>query len=299
MDVEEVADELYGLDPSVFVAARTGRVAQAKARKDRDAARALAALRKPTTVGWLVNLLARESPDDVSAVLALGDALRQAQRRLDPTALRELSDQRQRVVRALAERAGRLAAERGRVVGEAALREVAQTLHAAMADPDLARTVERGRVLCAARYSGFGPAVLESVGRGERSAAAPRRLGKALAQRVSVRTPGRSRGPSSPPPAPRPRRRGRRRTSPSVRCPGSMRKPRRSRTGWRSCGATSNIWNSATRSFGSRRTRRTRLRGRREAISSVPAAGSRRRRRLSRTATEVRILVFQGVMEYE
>ncbi|RDI36013.1 hypothetical protein DEU38_101493 [Rhodococcus sp. AG1013] len=171
MDVEEVADELYGLDPSVFVAARTGRVEQAKARKDRDAARALAALRKPTTVGWLVNLLARESPDDVSAVLALGDALRQAQRRLDPTALRELSDQRQRVVRALAERAGRLAAERGRVVGEAALREVAQTLHAAMADPDLARTVERGRVLCAARYSGFGPAVLESVGRGERSAA--------------------------------------------------------------------------------------------------------------------------------
>ena len=171
MDVEEVADELYGLDPSVFVAARTGRVEQAKARKDRDAARALAALRKPTTVGWLVNLLARESPDDVSAVLALGDALRQAQRRLDPTALRELSDQRQRVVRALAERAGRLAAERGRAVGEAALREVAQTLHAAMADPDLARTVERGRVLCAARYSGFGPAVLESVGRGERSSA--------------------------------------------------------------------------------------------------------------------------------
>ncbi|PTR30182.1 hypothetical protein C8K36_10230 [Rhodococcus sp. OK519] len=163
MDVDKVTDELYGLEPSSFVAARTARVEEARAKKDREAVKAVSALKKPTVVGWLVNLLSRERPEDVDAVLSLGDALRTAQRRLDPAALRELTTQRQRVVRALAESAGELAAQRDRVVGEAALRDVAQTLHAAMADPDLARTVRRGRVLGAATYSGFGPAGLESV----------------------------------------------------------------------------------------------------------------------------------------
>ncbi|NKU16024.1 hypothetical protein GS928_23340, partial [Rhodococcus hoagii] len=77
-----MADELYALDPSGFVAARTTRVAEAKASKDREAATAIARLKKPTVVGWAVNLLARELPDEVDAVLALGDALQRAQRRL-------------------------------------------------------------------------------------------------------------------------------------------------------------------------------------------------------------------------
>jgi hypothetical protein len=161
--LDDVADELYGLDPGEFVEARTAQVTAAREDKDRALATAIGKLRKPTVVGWLVNLLARELPDEVGALLALGDALRDAQRHLSGPDLRRLNTQRQQVVRALARKAGELAAERGRTVGEDALRDVGQTLHAALADAATAEQVRRGRVVTAASYSGFGPAGLVVV----------------------------------------------------------------------------------------------------------------------------------------
>lgn len=163
MDVDAVAADLYRTDPSEFVAARSEQVKRAREAGDRDAAKEIAALKKPTVVGWAVNLLSGERPEEVDSVLALGDALQRAQRRLDAETLRDLTAQRHRVVRALAKRAQTLARERGRELNETAVREVSQTLHAAMADPELARTVRNGRVRAAASYSGFGPAGLESV----------------------------------------------------------------------------------------------------------------------------------------
>ena len=163
MTLDDVADELYGLDPGEFVEARTAQVTAARDNKDRALATEIGKLRKPTVVGWLVNLLARELPDEVGALLALGDALRDAQRHLSGPDLRRLTTQRQQVVRALARKAGELAADRGRTVGEDALRDVGQTLHAALADADTAEQVRRGRVVTAASYSGFGPAGLTVV----------------------------------------------------------------------------------------------------------------------------------------
>jgi hypothetical protein len=161
--LDDVADELYGLDPGEFVDARTARVAAARENKDRALATEIGKLRKPTVVGWLVNLLARELPDEVDALLALGEALRDAQRHLSGPDLRRLTTQRQQAVRALARKAGELAAERDRTVGEDALRDVGQTLHAALADAETADQVRRGRVVTAATYSGFGPAGLAVV----------------------------------------------------------------------------------------------------------------------------------------
>ena len=163
MTLDDVADELYGLDPGEFVEARTAQVTAARENKDRALATEIGKLRKPTVVGWLVNLLARELPDEVGALLTLGDALRDAQRHLSGPDLRRLTTQRQQVVRALARKAGELAADRGRTVGEDALRDVGQTLHAALADADTAEQVRRGRVVTAASYSGFGPAGLTVV----------------------------------------------------------------------------------------------------------------------------------------
>ncbi|MFD4182180.1 hypothetical protein [Rhodococcus sp. NPDC058514] len=171
MDLDDVADELYGLDPAEFVEARTGYAARAREGGDRALATAITGLRKPTTVGWLVNLLARESPDEMAALLRLGEELRTAQRQLSGEDLRLLSSQRQQVVRALARRTGVLAAERGRKVGEDSLREVGQTLHAALADPEVAERVRAGRMVTAASYSGFGPAGLSVVA--EERVAAP------------------------------------------------------------------------------------------------------------------------------
>ncbi|MEV0707288.1 hypothetical protein [Nocardia aurea] len=157
MTIEDAARDLYGLDPTDFVAARTELVAAAKKAGDGDLAEAIGRLRKPTISAWTVNLLARSAPEEVDALLGLGAALRKAQRELSGERLRALGAQRQQIVNALAERARALAAEHGRPVGEAVLCDVGRTLTAALADDDVASRISAGTLATAADYEGFGP----------------------------------------------------------------------------------------------------------------------------------------------
>lgn len=176
MRLEEVAVDLYGLDPGEFIAARAARVAEAKDAGNKELATAVGKLRKPTVVAWTVNLLARAAPDDVDALLQLGTALRTAQRELSGDQLRALTTQRQQVVNALAKRAGALAADRGHPVTEGVLREIGQTLTAALADDAVAEQVRSGTLVTSASYEGFGPggAALTSVsGTGTKKSAEP------------------------------------------------------------------------------------------------------------------------------
>ncbi|MFI6870403.1 hypothetical protein [Nocardia sp. NPDC050406] len=163
MTLEEVAGELYGLAPAEFVAARDERVRRARDEGDRPLATAIGKLRRPTVAAWAVNLLAREASDEVGALLALGDAMRDAQRRLSGDTLRTLTTQRQQVVNALSRKSGELAAAQGHPLSEAVLREVGQTLHAALADPEVADQVRTGTLTAATSYEGFGPAALTAV----------------------------------------------------------------------------------------------------------------------------------------
>lgn len=163
MDLDDIADELYGLDPGEFTAARKEYVARARDAGDRELAAAVGRLRKPTVSAWLVNLLVRERPEEITALLGLGEALRTAQRQLSGAELRRLSTQRRRVIGALEKTASRLAAEHGRRASEAALREVGQTLHAALAEAELAEQVCGGRLETPLDYSGFGPVGLSVV----------------------------------------------------------------------------------------------------------------------------------------
>ncbi|MEV6431502.1 hypothetical protein [Nocardia sp. NPDC051463] len=158
MTLAEVAVDLYGLAPGEFVAARADRVKAAKDAGDKELAAAIGRLRKPTVTAWTVNLLARTLPAEVAALLQLGAALRTAQRELSTDQLRSLTAQRQQVVRALTERAGALAADHGHPVGAGVLREVGQTLVAALADADVAEQVRTATLTTAATYEGFGPA---------------------------------------------------------------------------------------------------------------------------------------------
>ncbi|MEE2061158.1 hypothetical protein [Rhodococcus artemisiae] len=144
--LDSVADSLYGLDPGEFIAARTEYAAQARESGDRELTAAIGRLRKPTVAAWLVNLLARERADELGVLLELGDALRTAQRTLSGRDLRTLSTQRRQVISALERDVTELASERGRNVSESALREVAQTLNAALADPAIADRVRAGRL---------------------------------------------------------------------------------------------------------------------------------------------------------
>ncbi len=155
-DLESVAGELYALSPGDFTVARDERVAQARAAGDRDLARAIGALRRPVVSAWLVNQLAREAGDQVADLVALGEALRQAQQDLDGDRVRELSVQRRGLVAALLAVAKRLAARDGRPAGLQVEREVEATLQAALADTGAAAQVRAGRLASPLSYAGLG-----------------------------------------------------------------------------------------------------------------------------------------------
>ncbi|WP_054816497.1 hypothetical protein [Nocardia arizonensis] len=157
MTLADAARDLYGLDPAEFVAARDALARETRAAGDRELAADIGRLRRPTVAAWTVNLLTRSTPGELDALLRLGAALRAAQRELSGDQLRALGARRQQAVTALARRAGALAAEAGRPVGEPILREVAQTLTAALADPAVAQQITDGTLTTAVTYDGFGP----------------------------------------------------------------------------------------------------------------------------------------------
>jgi hypothetical protein len=146
VELDAVADELYGLNPHEFTATRDARARDARAEGDPELAARIRDLRKPTLSAWAGNLLVRRQPDEVEPLLALGEELRRAHRELDGERLRELSRQQWRLLTALSRQAGQLAAEAGHSLGEQALREVEQTMKAVLADPEKAEEWAAGRL---------------------------------------------------------------------------------------------------------------------------------------------------------
>ncbi|MEV0241742.1 hypothetical protein AB0I06_17685 [Streptomyces sp. NPDC050674] len=146
MDYDSVADELYALRPEEFTAARASAMASARTAGDRELAERIRTLRKPSLAAWVSNLLVRSSPGEVEPLLRLGEGLRQAHQDLDGAQLRELSRRQHALIRALSLQARRLAKEAGHPIGESVQREVENTLHAVLADPEAARAWASGRL---------------------------------------------------------------------------------------------------------------------------------------------------------
>lgn len=159
MDLESAAQELYAGSPDDFIARRKELVAQARAAKDRPLATAVAALRRPTRSAWLVNLYAREAPEELSALLDLGAALLAAQQQLSAPDLRRLSAERGTALTAATRRAVSIGQAHDYDAPESARVEVTQTLQAALADPEVAAQVRAGTLTQAQSYGGFGFAV--------------------------------------------------------------------------------------------------------------------------------------------
>jgi hypothetical protein len=173
-------DELYGADPESFTERRTELAAAARDAGDRAAAKAIAALRRPTRAAWVVNLLARTDPSGPAKLAELGAALRAAQEAGHGPRLRELSAARGALVDALTGQALSLA---GVADPPPALRlEVSQTLTAALADPGVAADFAAGTLTRAVQWSGFGvlPAAADGTGEAAEDGATavpPPRLG--------------------------------------------------------------------------------------------------------------------------
>ncbi len=164
-DLPTVADELYGLDPAAFTAARNERAGAAKDAGNTELAQQITGLRKPTAAAWAVNLLVRRRRADLQRLLSLADQLRTGAGDRTPAELRELNRMAQRVVTAVTRLAADLAAEHGHPLSSALVDRVHQTLRASMADPAAAGAVLSGRLVTTLEASalaglgvGSGPA---------------------------------------------------------------------------------------------------------------------------------------------
>jgi len=138
-DVPEVAHDLYRLSPAEFVAARDALAKQLRADGDRETATAVKALRRPSVAAGLLNALAHDHPDELAALIDLGDELRQAQEarvRGEDGDVSGLSKARREAIGDLTARSG---AEGGPHAAT-----VAATLEAASADAALADQVRSG-----------------------------------------------------------------------------------------------------------------------------------------------------------
>ena len=151
--VADAKAELYQADPDGFTGRRAELAGRAREAGEPDAAKRIAALRKPTRSAWVVNRLVREHPE-VKARLAELSAELQAAGAAGAARIRELTAARGRLVDELTRQALQTS---GLSAPPAALREeVTATLDAAIADPAVA--ADLGTLTRAAQWAGFGPA---------------------------------------------------------------------------------------------------------------------------------------------
>jgi hypothetical protein len=191
--LSQVADELYGLVPAQFTAARDEHARQARAAGERETAAEIKKLPRPTAGAWLVNQLVRDAASQMDQLFQIGQSLQDAQRELDGERMRELSAERRQVIAELVPEAARLAAAAGLPASAAVLAEVRSTLEAALADPAAGEAVRSGRLARALTYAGLGevdltaalagppPAARAAEGRRAPSRAAPARASTASA----------------------------------------------------------------------------------------------------------------------
>ncbi|TDQ63011.1 hypothetical protein EV188_102668 [Actinomycetospora succinea] len=144
--LEDAADLLYGIGREEFIPVRDAMVKDVRKAGDRELAKDIAALRKPSVAAWVANRLAREYPEEIEGLEELGGSLREAQEKLEGDALRQLSRQRHGLINALVERGRRIAREEAVRLGDPAVRELERTIGAALADPAAARALAGGQL---------------------------------------------------------------------------------------------------------------------------------------------------------
>jgi hypothetical protein len=74
-----VLDRLFSVAPEEFVATRAALAKELKAADDKATAALVGKLRRPTVPDWLLNVVAREHPDETGAFVDAADRLRTAQ----------------------------------------------------------------------------------------------------------------------------------------------------------------------------------------------------------------------------
>jgi hypothetical protein len=156
----QVGDELFGLPPEEFVAARDELARRLRREGEAEAARQVKALRRPPLSAWAVNQLARGHGAGLGQLLATGERLRAAHQAAlageGAAELRAAAKAEREAVAALVGAALELLREAGHPTTDATRDRVAATLHAAAASPEAAGLVGNGRLTADLDPSGFG-----------------------------------------------------------------------------------------------------------------------------------------------
>lgn len=148
-------DDLYGLDPAGFIAARNALVKQLKVSGQREQAATVAALRRPPATAWALNQVARTEPTLVDDALAAGALLRRATDAAlagDVDGLRDASVAERSASAGLVDAAADLLG----VGGQQAKARMAATVRAAVLDEVVADELRRGVLSADHDRSGLG-----------------------------------------------------------------------------------------------------------------------------------------------
>ncbi len=183
-NLQSELDKLYNQPLESFTRARNDLAARLRKAHQDDAARTVLALRKPSTVAWVANHLAREQPKQVETLLQAAERLREAQQRslggkASADEVGEASSAEREAVRTL------LATARAALGPRATpglLERLSQTLRAAAIDQEGRALLQRGRLTKELKAAGFGPleAVVPSRRRGDEVARAARERVRSL-----------------------------------------------------------------------------------------------------------------------
>jgi hypothetical protein len=177
-NLESELDGLYALPLEQFTKARNDLAARLRKAHQDDVAAAVRALKKPSTVAWAANQLAREQAKQVDTLLQAAEQLREAQQRSlgDKAGAAEVNDAtaaEREAVRALL---GSARTALGARATAPLLERLSQTLRAAAIDETARTLLQRGRLTEELKAIGFGPleAVALSRPRGDEVAHAAR-----------------------------------------------------------------------------------------------------------------------------
>lgn len=134
-------EELFGLDPTDFVAARDDLARQLRTQGDKDGAKAVKGLRRPPIPVWALNQVARQEGDAVEALLTAGSEAQAAKGGNVRDALAQRRQRLHEVVRA----ARAIIEESGRSADQHEL-DITSALSTILGSERLARDFREGRL---------------------------------------------------------------------------------------------------------------------------------------------------------
>jgi hypothetical protein len=156
---QDRVDALYGLPLEEFTSARKELADELRGGGDRETAKDVAGLSKPTTSAWAVNQVMRTQRTDARALLDAGERLRKAHSataagKADAADLRDAVLAERDAVERLTQAARGLTNSQGRGLSEPLLERVRQTLHAVSVDSEVRALAEAGRLTSDHQASG-------------------------------------------------------------------------------------------------------------------------------------------------